>query len=193
MGRRNRSCGSERDRASPGLVCWSRCPVVRKPAASPPRRSARPVAGRARRPAATCRSPSGRRLQGLWSVISSEVPRQLLPLDEQARGAPVGTGDRLFGRLEVGEQAALLGDVEDVAELHRRVAGEGCGGSRDRPVAAVLGQRGQRLLDRGGCTTGGQLDRDRDDAQAARPELLELQPKARELVAVVGGGGYQRG
>src|SRR5437773_11508939 len=33
------------------------------------------------------------------SVVSSEVAGQLLPLDQKPRWAPVGTGDRLFGRL----------------------------------------------------------------------------------------------
>ena len=79
----------------------------------------------------------------------------------------------------------LLRHLEHVAELHRRVACQRRGRLFDRSVAAILGQRGQRLLDRRGRTTGRQLSRHGGDAQATRPELLVLQTKKGKLGAVV--------
>src|SRR5207245_1040839 len=82
------------------------------------------------------------------SVVSSEVAGQLLPLDQKPRRAPVGTSDRLFGGLEVDQQAALLGHIEHVPELHRGMACDRRGSLLDGPVAAMLGERRQRFLDR---------------------------------------------
>src|ERR1700674_1516057 len=97
---------------------------------------------------AICRSPSGRRRPGLWAVVSAEVACQLLPFDEQSRRTAMRTSDGVLGGLEVGQKAPLLGDVEHVAELHRRMTGQGRGSLFDRAIAAAVGERGKRLLDR---------------------------------------------
>src|SRR5207247_3238060 len=105
------------------------------------------------------------------SVVSPEVAGQLLPLDQKAGGTAVRTRDRFLSRLEVGQQPALLGDVEYVAEPHRRMARERGGGPLDRTIAAILGERGERLLDGGGRAPGRPLGRRGRGAPDRRHEL----------------------
>src|SRR5450759_3606262 len=100
-------------------------------------------------------------------VVAAEVPRQLLSFDEQPGGAPVRTRDRFLRGFEVGEQAALLGDVQDVSEAHGGVAGERGGGLFQRSIAAVQETLAALAENRGGRAPGGHLDWHGGDAQAS--------------------------
>src|SRR2546430_14398650 len=87
---------------------------------------------------------------GLSSVISAEVPCQLLPLDQEPSRTAVRAGDRFLRLLEICQQPALLGDIECVTESHRGMARERRGRLLDCTIAPVLGERRQGFLD-GGC------------------------------------------
>src|SRR6266851_3098164 len=115
------------------------------------------------------------------SVVAPEVAGQLLPLDEKPRRPAVRAGDRFFGAFEVGQEAALLGHVEHVAEADGRMACQRGRRFVDPFVAAVLRQRRERLLDRRRRPARRELDRYSGDAQAARAELLVLETKFGEL------------
>src|SRR2546426_964115 len=80
---------------------------------------------------------------GFSSVISAEVPCQLLPLDQEPSRTAVRAGDRFLRRLEICQQPALLGDIKRVAESHRGMARERRGRLLDCTIAPVLGERRQ--------------------------------------------------
>src|SRR5438067_2513238 len=84
---------------------------------------------------------------GLSSVISAEVPCQLLPLDQEPSRTAVRAGDRFLRRLEISQQPALLGDIKCVTESHRGMARERRGRLLDCTIAPVLGERRQDFLD----------------------------------------------
>src|SRR4029077_18725994 len=79
-----------------------------------------------------------------YSVVSSEVARQLLPLDDQARRSPVWAGDGFLGGLEVGEQPSLLGRIQYVAKANRGMARKRGGRFVHRLVGACLAPRRAR-------------------------------------------------
>src|SRR3989442_1410385 len=111
---------------------------------------------------------------GFSSVISAEVPCQLLPLDQEPSRTAVRAGDRFLRRLEICQQPALLGDIKRVAESHRGMARERRGRLLDCTIAPVLGEGRQGFLD-GGCgPSKWQLGRDGGDAQGSSSVLLLL-------------------
>src|SRR6476659_718812 len=101
------------------------------------------------------------------SVVSTEVACQILPLEEKPRRAPMRARDRLFGRLEVHQEPALLRRVQDVAEPHGGVACKRRGSLLQRPGTTIVGEGGQRLLDGSGRPARRHLYRNGCDAKAA--------------------------
>jgi hypothetical protein len=93
----------------------------------------------------------------------------------------VGARNPLVGRLEIDQEPSLLGEVQRVPKANGGVTGKGRRGLLQRPFAAIVGERGQGLLNSGGGPSRRHLDRDRRDAQAARTELFVLQPEVGEV------------